>query len=101
MIYLVVSVRVKEGKLAEFLHLFNENAVTVRQEKGCVEYLATVDAQTGLPPQVVDKDRVVVLEKWESPEALKDHHATPHMTAFFKSERGLTEGSSIMVLKEP
>ena len=100
MIYLVVSVQVKEGKLNEFIRLFNETAVAVRQEKGCAGYIAAVDADINLPSRVRDKNRVVVLEQWESMEALASHGSTPHMKVFFKSQRDLVDGSSIMALKE-
>ena len=100
MIYLVVSVRVKAGKLQEFLELFGSVAPLVREEKGCVQYVAATDFDSGLPPQVFEKDVVTILEKWEDLEALQNHLAAPHMAVYFKKEKGLTGGSSIKILKE-
>ncbi len=100
MIYLVVLITAKEGKLKELIRLINETAIAVRQEKGCIEYFATIDTDTGLPPQAVDKSRVVLLERWESLEAQKAHLETPHMKAYFKNQAGLVEGSVLMALKE-
>jgi len=100
MIYIVVSVRVKPGKLSEFLALFGSVAPVVRREKGCLQYVAATDFDSGLPLQVLDKDVVTILEKWESPEALRNHLATPHMAEYFKKQKGLTEGSSIKILTE-
>ena len=100
MIYVVVSVRVKAGKLPEFLGLFGSVASLVREEKGCVQYVAATDFDSGLPPQVFDKDVVTILEKWESLEALRNHLAAPHMAAFFENEKRLTEGSSIKIVTE-
>lgn len=100
MIYVVVSVRVKADKLAEFLSLFASVTPLVRQETGCAQYVATTDFDTGLPPQVLDKDVVTILERWESLEALQNHLATPHMAAYFEKEKHLTEGSSLKILKE-
>jgi quinol monooxygenase YgiN len=100
MIYVVVSVRVKVGKLPEFLGLFGSIAPLVREEKGCVQYVAATDFDSGLPPQVFDRDVVTILEKWEGLEALKNHLAAPHMATYFAKEKGLTEGSSIKILKE-
>ncbi len=100
MIYLVVSVRVKPGKLAEFLDLFRSVAPLVRKEKGCVQYLAAMDFNSGLPPQVFDKDVVTILERWESLEALQNHLASPHMATFFEKEPVLTESTSIKILTE-
>ncbi len=101
MIYVTASVQVKEGKLQGFIELFNATAALVRKEKGCVQYVAGVDADVGLPVQTLQKNGVTVLEKWESPEALRDHLASPHMQAFFGKEKDFVEGASVIrVFKE-
>lgn len=101
MIYGVVSVRVKPGKAQEFIGVFNALAATVRKEKGCVQYIAAVDFETGLPPQALDKDVVTILEKWESLEALQAHLAMPYMADFFAKQQSLVDGpSSMKMLKE-
>jgi quinol monooxygenase YgiN len=100
MIYGVVSVRVKAGKLQEFLELFKSNALRVRKEKGCIQYIPVVDIDAGLPPQVLDKKVVTILETWESMEVLRDHFATPHMAAYFEKEKDLIEGVSLKVLQQ-
>ena len=101
MVYLVVSVRVKEGKLQEFLGLFKSVALKVREEKGCVQYVSTVDLETGMPPQSLDKSIVTILEKWESMDALQAHLAAPHMTDYFEKEKPLVdELVSMKILKE-
>jgi quinol monooxygenase YgiN len=100
MIYVVVMVRVKEGKAKEFIDLFKTVAVKVRQEKGCIEYMPAVDAP-GAPPETVDKNIVTILEKWASAEALGDHMGTPHMKDFFEKQKELVEGNSVMkILQE-
>lgn len=101
MIYVVVSTRMKPGKLQEFVDQFKTLAETVRKEKGCVQYVAAVDLETGLPPQTLDKDVVTILEKWESMEALQAHLATPHMADFFAREKTYAEQTvSMKILKE-
>jgi quinol monooxygenase YgiN len=100
MIYGVVSVRVKAGKLREWLELFKSNAVRVRKEKGCIQYSPMVDIDVGLPMQVLDKNVVTVLETWESLEALRDHFAAPHMAAYFEKEKELIEGVSLKMLQD-
>jgi quinol monooxygenase YgiN len=100
MIYGVVSVQVKEGKLQEFLELFKSNAIKVRQEKGCIQYIPVVDIDVGLPIQALDKNVVTILETWESLAALRDHFATPHMAAYLKKEKDLIEGVSLKMLQE-
>ena len=100
MIYGVVSVRVKPGKLEEFLQLFKSVAPTVREEKGCLEYMPLVDMEIKGVPQSLDKDVVTIIEKWESLEALRAHAVSPHMAEFHKKERDLVEGVSLKMLKE-
>jgi len=100
MVYIVVSIRVKEGKLQEFLELFKSILSTVRAEKGCIQYVPVTDMDAGLPPQTFDKNVVILLEKWESLEALHNHLATPHMAAYFEKEKAFVEGSIIKVLQE-
>jgi quinol monooxygenase YgiN len=100
MLYGVVSVRVKTGKLQEFLELFKSNAIKVKQEKGCIQYVSMVDSDVGLPIQVLDKNVVTILETWESIEALRNHFASPHMAAYFKKEKDLIEGVSLKMLQE-
>ncbi len=100
MIYVVVSVRAKPGKLQEFLDLFKSVAPKVRQEKGCVQYLALVDMEVKGIPQSVDKDVVTILEQWESLEALGAHARTPHMAAYFKQEKEFVDQAVIRPLKE-
>jgi quinol monooxygenase YgiN len=62
--------------------------------------VAAMDFDSGLPPQVFDKDVVTILEKWEDIEALRSHLAAPRIAAYFEKDKGLTEGSSIKILEE-
>jgi quinol monooxygenase YgiN len=101
MIYGIVSVRVKPGKVQEFIDLFKSVAATVRKEKGCVQYVPAVDFETGLPPQTLDKNVVTILEKWETLEALQAHLAMPYMADFFAKQEPLVEETvSMKMLKE-
>jgi len=100
MIYGVVSVRVKEGKLGKFLDLFNTNAVKVRKEKGCIQYFSLLDIDANLPIQTFEKNVVTVLEQWESVEALHDHFAAPHMAVYFEKEKEFVEGVTVKMLQE-
>jgi len=95
MVHVVVMVKVKEGKAGDFVRLFKSVASTVSQEKGCVQYMATVDAPDA-PPETVDKNTVTILEKWDCLEDIQNHMATPHMKEFFEKQKDLVEGISIM-----
>ena len=101
MIHVIASVRVKPGRIGDLLDLMKSIAPTVRQEKGCIRYIATVDIASGLPPQVLDANLVTLIETWESLEALRNHLATPHMAAYFEKRKEMVEGaSSLKVLQE-
>ena len=55
----------------------------MRAEKGCIEYGAAVDADgMGSFQTKFGQDTFVVVEKWESTDALKAHAAAPHMAAY-------------------
>ncbi|MGD0915424.1 MAG: putative quinol monooxygenase [Thermodesulfobacteriota bacterium] len=102
MIHVIASLRIKDGKLGEFLQLFSTLAPTVRQEKGCYQYLLTADVEeTGVPPQKLEKNVVTFIEKWESVDALQAHMQTPHMKAQAEKEKGVVEEMiSLKILKE-
>jgi quinol monooxygenase YgiN len=101
MIHVIASVRVKQGKLDDFLALLKSVAPMVREEKGCIRYIPTVDIASGLPPQVLDANLVTLIETWEGLEALRNHLATPHMKTFFEKRKEMVEGgSSLKVLQE-
>jgi quinol monooxygenase YgiN len=100
MIYGVVSVKIKAGKLQQFLELFKANAAKVREEKGCIQYFPLLDIDAGLPIQTMERNVVTILEQWESLEALHDHFATPHMAAYFEKEKEFVEGVTVKMLQE-
>ena len=83
MIHVIAVVTAKPGKREEVLEHFRANVPAVRAEKGCIEYGAAIDADTPLPIQAKwGPDTFLVVEKWESLEALKAHGAAPHMAAY-------------------
>ena len=100
MINVIASIRVKAGRRSEFLEVFKSNVPNVRKEKGCIEYLPTVDIDADLPPQVLDENVVTIIEKWESLEALRDHLVAPHMLAYKEKVQDIVEGLSVKVLQE-
>jgi quinol monooxygenase YgiN len=101
MIHVIASVRVKPGRVGDFLALLKSVAPTVRREKGCIRYIPVVDVASGLPPQVLDANLVTLVEEWESLDALRNHLATPHMAVFFEKRKDMVEdGSSLKVLQE-
>jgi quinol monooxygenase YgiN len=83
MIHVIATVELVEGKRDAFLDEFRKIVPLVRAEAGCLEYGAAVDVPTGIPVQGEPRENVVVIvEKWESVEALKAHLQAPHMVAY-------------------
>jgi quinol monooxygenase YgiN len=100
MIHVIASVQVKPGKVPEFMKIFKANVPLVKAEKGCIEYIPTVDINTDLPPQILDEDIVTIIEAWESLDALRDHLEAPHMLAYRDKVSGIVENVTIKVLQE-
>lgn len=100
MISVIASIRVKAGRRSAFLQIFKSNVPKVREEKGCIEYFPAVDADSGLPPQVLDENMVTIIEKWESLEALRDHLTAPHMLAYKEKVKDIVEAVSLKILQE-
>lgn len=100
MINVIASIRVKTGKLSEYLAILKTNMRAVRTEKGCIEYAPMIDVDSKLPPQVLDKDCVTLLEKWESLEALNAHLGAPHMLAYREKVKDMVESVTLKVLRE-
>lgn len=100
MINVVATISLKPGTRAEFLKIFNANVPAVLAEDGCVEYVPTVDVDSGLEAQCRDEDSVVVIEKWETLAALHAHSEAPHMLEFRKNAGDMIEGVSLKVLQQ-
>ena len=98
-IHVVAVITAKTGMREKILEAFHQNSSTVRQEQGCVEYIATVDANdAGALQTKFGDDTFVVVEKWESLGALNDHAASSHMAAYAQKTKDLIESRVIHVL---
>lgn len=100
MINVIASIRVKEGRLAEFVEIFKANIPNVLKEKGCVEYMPTIDVPTGLPPQALDHNVVTIIEKWACLADLQTHLSAPHMRLYKEKVKDLVDKVSLKILEE-
>jgi quinol monooxygenase YgiN len=100
MINVIASIRVKTGKFYDYIAILKDNIPAVRKEKGCIEYVPTVDIDVKLPPQVLDNNVVTLLEKWESLEVLHAHLGSPHMLDYSEKVKTIVESVSFKVLQE-
>ena len=100
MINIIASIHIKEGRLSEFVEIFKSNIPNVLEEKGCMEYVPTIDVPTGLPPQELNNNVVTIIEKWDSLEDLQAHLSTPHMLAYKERVEDIVDKVSLKVLGE-
>jgi quinol monooxygenase YgiN len=100
MIHVVAVITAKPGQRENVLDHFRANVPAVRAEKGCIEYGSAVDARPALEIQTAyGPDTFVVIEKWESPEALMAHAVAPHMVAYAGKTRELVASRAIHILQ--
>jgi quinol monooxygenase YgiN len=82
MLHVIVNMRIKEGRMPAFIAACAELRPLVLGEPGCHAYEYTRDVEPPFGrPQPIEADRVTLLERWESLDALKAHLETPHMKA--------------------
>ena len=99
MVHVIAVITAKPGKREEVLKHFRANVPAVRAEKGCIEYGAAVDADPALSVQTkYGTETFVVVEKWESMDALKAHAAAPHMAAYGAKTKEMIANRVIHIL---
>jgi quinol monooxygenase YgiN len=99
MIHVVAVITAKPAQRGQILQHFRANVPAVRAEKGCIEYGAAVDAENALAIQTKwGADTFLVIEKWESMEALKAHAAAPHMAAYGAKTKEMIASRVIHIL---
>jgi quinol monooxygenase YgiN len=100
MIHVVAIITAISGMRETILKEFHANMPAVHAEKGCIEYGPAVDAEgIGSFQAKFGPDTFIVIEKWENPEALKAHAASPHMAAYAAKTRDMIETRVIHVLQ--
>jgi len=99
MIHVVAVITAKPGQRDAVLDAFRANVPLVRAEAGCIEYGAAIDAEgLGGFQAKLGPDTFLVIEKWESVDALKAHGASPHMAAYGAATKDCVASRLIHVL---
>jgi quinol monooxygenase YgiN len=99
MIHVIAIITAKPGMRAQILEAFHANMPAVHAERGCIEYGPATDAEGIGPFQTkFGPDTFAVIEKWETPEALQAHAASPHMAAYGAKTRDMIASRIIHVL---
>jgi quinol monooxygenase YgiN len=99
MLHVIAIITAKPGMREAILTAFRANQPIVQEEQGCIEYGPATDAdgiggiQTKLGPDIF-----VVVEKWESADALKAHGASPHMASYAAKTREMIASRVVHVL---
>ena len=74
MIYVIAELRMKPGTAEKAFAEGRKAVAETVKEDGCISY--------DLYQSVTDPTRLVVVERWESREALTRHFETPHLKAW-------------------
>ena len=99
MIHVIAVITAKPGQRDAILEAFRANMPAVHAEQGCIEYGPAIDAEgMGSFQAAFGPDTFVVIEKWESPAALKAHAAAPHMAAYAAKTKEMIAQRTIHVL---
>ena len=99
MIHVLAIITAKPRMRDAILTAFRANMPAVHAENGCIEYGPAIDAEgMGGMQTKFGPDAFVVIEKWESLDALKAHAASPHMAAYGAKTREMIASRVIHVL---
>jgi quinol monooxygenase YgiN len=100
MIHVLATIEVVPGRREAFLEEFRRIVPLVRAEQGCLEYGPAVDLATDIAAQAPLRDDVVVIvERWASLEALKNHLSAAHMVEYRQRVRPLVVRTTLHVLQ--
>ena len=100
MIHVIAEIDINEGRREAFLREFNQVVPLVRDEDGCIEYGATIDAPTGIEKQAaLRNDTVTIVEKWSGIAALEAHLDSEHMAAYRQRVKDHVAGATLRILE--
>ena len=100
MIHVIATIELKPGCREDYLQVLKGNVPHVKAEDGCLAYEPTVDVDAGLPVQGALRENVVILvEAWESVDALHAHLKTPHMATYREAVQDMVVKLTVDVLQ--
>ena len=99
MLHVLAFITARPGQRDALLAEFRANMPNVHAEAGCIEYGPAIDAEgMGRFAKPLGPDTFVVIEKWESAEALRAHAAAPHMASYAARTKDMIADRVIHVL---
>ncbi len=100
MIHVLAIITAHPGHREDILAAARANRAAVLAEAGCIEYGAVIDAKSASSAfATFGPDTFVVVEKWESMDALKAHGASAHMLAYGAKVKEWTAKREIHVME--
>lgn len=100
MIHVLATIELHPGTRDRFLTEFHGVMPAVRAEVGCIEYGPAIDAPTDIPQQLrLGDNNVMVVEKWDSLEALKAHLVAPHMLTYRERVKSYVARVGLQILQ--
>lgn len=100
MIHVIAEIEINEGSRKAFLEEYNKVVPPVLQEQGCIEYGATIDADTCIDRQApLRNNTVTIVEKWSGTAALEAHLDSDHMAAYRERVKDLVAGATLRILQ--
>lgn len=100
MIHVIATITTLPGQREKVLEIFRANVPAVHAEAGCISYEAVVDVPGfGAPQTLVGDDTFIVVERWESVQALKAHGASPHMAEYARKTKPMLAQRAINILE--
>lgn len=100
MICVIATMETAAGRRDDLIELFRPLIPRVRAEPGCIDYTAMIDTPSGIAEQEpLRPNTLVVVEKWESFEALHTHLKTLHMAEYFRHAEELQVTMQLQILE--
>ncbi len=100
MVHVMAILTAVDGRRDALLAEFKKNMPTVQLERGCVQYEPAIDIEGG--PDTLTRigpNAFMVIEQWESPDALAAHAASAHMAEYAGRVKELLLSRVIYVLR--
>lgn len=88
-ILVLAKIQPKEGCQDSIMELADELVYETLQEEGNIDYQLLISSKD---------DSLTFVEKWENPEALKKHMASPHFLNFGEESGEFVENTDIQVI---
>ena len=99
MIHVIAIITTTPGQRDAVLAAFREIIPVVKAEAGCLEYAPAIDIDNEAANFArLGPDSFMVIEKWESQDALAAHAASPHMATYAAQVKDMLVSRAIHVL---